>query len=152
MRSCSCKCGKSEYFHSGMPPRECQGCDECNTQYGNHKERVPHKLIDRFSSSTGKKESEMCEVCCETVHHMKVVVSFPTMPERIDVFCNKWYSIERLANKAREQFELKPGDSAKLARIDESGDAIGIPSDLTLEKADIKNGEELELVLLGGGV
>lgn len=43
-----CKCGKVEYFESGMPPRKCQGCEECGTTFAmradDHRPIQPHDL------------------------------------------------------------------------------------------------------------
>lgn len=31
-----CRCGKRTYHESGMPPRECQGCEKCQTTFAQH--------------------------------------------------------------------------------------------------------------------
>lgn len=70
MQYMRCQCGKSEYFHSGMHPKDCQGCDECGTTLGygpsDHKPRVPHKWETRYNTKTGKPERLVCSACHES--------------------------------------------------------------------------------------
>lgn len=65
MRTSNCKCGKSTYFGSGMTPHDCEGCDECNTTYGFHKERKPHDWKKQYNVNTGKLSHKICKVCYE---------------------------------------------------------------------------------------
>lgn len=62
-----CKCGKSEYYGSGMTPQPCEGCDECGTTYAtradDHKERAPHDWKPQFNENTGKPDRPLCRVC-----------------------------------------------------------------------------------------
>ncbi len=59
-----CGCGKSESWESGMPPQDCDGCDDCGTTFGPpHKPRVPHDWEPRFNSKTGKQDRRKCRKC-----------------------------------------------------------------------------------------
>ena len=53
-----CKCGKCEYFGSGMFPEDCQGCDECGTNLATssekHKPVAEHEWIIRYNEITGE--------------------------------------------------------------------------------------------------
>lgn len=64
-----CQCGKETYFHSGMPPRDCQGCTECGTTYASHpnhhKPLAPHTPKARYSSDTGELKGYRCAICYE---------------------------------------------------------------------------------------
>lgn len=62
-----CKCGKAEYYESGMPPQDCQGCDECGTTYAQspdgHKPRIPHDPKPQFNRDTGRPDRPYCRRC-----------------------------------------------------------------------------------------
>jgi len=64
-----CKCGKSEKWESGMPPRPCEGCDECGTTFATHATghmmRAPHNLEIRYDTHTGKPSHKVCTECWE---------------------------------------------------------------------------------------
>jgi hypothetical protein len=57
-----CKCGKKEYLESGMPPRDCEGCEKCKTNY--KKEPLqPHDFTKvMYNENTGK-PYKMCSKC-----------------------------------------------------------------------------------------
>lgn len=67
MQLMRCKCGKAEIYHSGMHPRDCQGCDECGTTFAyrpsDHKPREPHDWQPRFDPKTGAPDRPMCKRC-----------------------------------------------------------------------------------------
>jgi len=69
-----CKCGKQACYESGMPPRDCQGCEKCGTTFAlspdGHQPLAPHRLVPRYSRDTGQFTHWECEVCLEkmTVH------------------------------------------------------------------------------------
>lgn len=67
MKYLRCECGKREYWHSGMPPRDCEGCDDCGKTFGaspmEHKDRIPHDMRPHYDSRTGKQIGETCERC-----------------------------------------------------------------------------------------
>ena len=67
MQHYRCQCGKAEYFDSGMPPQDCQGCDECGTTYAQHpdlhKRRIPHDWKPQFNRDTGKPDRGYCRRC-----------------------------------------------------------------------------------------
>lgn len=69
MRHYKCKCGKSEYWESGIPPMPCQGCNDCNTQYGTYngeyREREEHQWEPRFNEKTGEPDRPICKRCYE---------------------------------------------------------------------------------------
>lgn len=62
-----CKCGKAEYFESGMAPQDCQGCDECGTTYATtpdgHELKIPHDWKPQFDHNTGKPARPLCRRC-----------------------------------------------------------------------------------------
>jgi len=62
-----CKCGKAEYWESGMPPQPCQGCDECGTTYAyspnGHKGLVAHDWRPQYDRNTGGKTKRICRRC-----------------------------------------------------------------------------------------
>jgi hypothetical protein len=64
-----CQCGKREIWESGMPPKDCAGCDDCGTTYGRgpseHKPRIPHDWTPRFNSRTGVHERNLCRRCLQ---------------------------------------------------------------------------------------
>ena len=66
-----CKCGKCESWESGMPPRDCQGCDECKTTFASgksgHKPLMPHTLALRYSELTGEPSHYICTECLTQV-------------------------------------------------------------------------------------
>lgn len=65
MNSYTCKCGKKTYWESGMPPRDCQGCEECNTNF-KKKPLVPHDFSKiEYNGKTGK-PYKLC-INCYTV-------------------------------------------------------------------------------------
>ena len=70
MKFHQCKCGKRQYFESGMLPQPCQGCDECNTTLttrpDRHKTPEPHDFVIRYDSNTGKPKRLMCQRCFES--------------------------------------------------------------------------------------
>lgn len=61
MKHYTCKCGKAEYFGSGMFPQDCEGCDDCGTNY-NKEPKAEHEWITRYHSVTGK-PYKMCRLC-----------------------------------------------------------------------------------------
>lgn len=67
MRYYRCKCGKAQYFASGMVPQDCEGCDECGTTYAlistGHKERIPHDWKPQFNRDTGEPDRAICRRC-----------------------------------------------------------------------------------------
>lgn len=67
MKYLRCECGKREYWHSGMPPQDCEGCDDCKKTFGaspmEHKERIPHDWRPHYNSRTGKQVGHTCERC-----------------------------------------------------------------------------------------
>jgi hypothetical protein len=66
MMTWSCKCGKAEYFGSGMTPLDCEGCEECGTNY--RKEPIkPHNLKLKYNEDTGKPSHNKCVCCYERV-------------------------------------------------------------------------------------
>jgi len=69
MRYSRCKCGKCEYYDSGMPPQPCQGCKECGTTFAGgpdgHKPLEPHEWEPRFDSRSGKPARPVCKRCHE---------------------------------------------------------------------------------------
>lgn len=71
MQYYKCKCGKAEYFSSGCPPQDCQGCDECGSTFGlgpkAHPERIPHDPKPQFSRETGELSHYICSRCYELV-------------------------------------------------------------------------------------
>ena len=66
MMAWKCKCGKSEYFGSGMTPQNCEGCEECKTNY-RQEPIAPHQLEMRYSEKTGKPSHQTCKACHERV-------------------------------------------------------------------------------------
>lgn len=62
-----CECGKREYYESGMPPAECQGCEECGSNLQRsphgHRRKKPHKWVPRYDPASGQPVSRMCEIC-----------------------------------------------------------------------------------------
>lgn len=63
-----CKCGKSTYTHSGLPPKECQGCEICGTTYAtnpmDHKALVLHHPEPRYDERTGERKNyDVCMHC-----------------------------------------------------------------------------------------
>ena len=61
-----CKCGKAEYFGSGMTPKDCDGCEDCKTNY--RKEPIkPHNLKMKYNENTGKPSHYKCKDCYERV-------------------------------------------------------------------------------------
>lgn len=67
MQYLRCKCGKAEYFASGMWPQECEGCDECGTTYAqhlaDHKPKIEHDWQPQFDRNTGKPSRPVCRRC-----------------------------------------------------------------------------------------
>lgn len=61
-----CKCGKKEYWGSGMPVHDCMGCEECKTTYAqhsdHHKPLQPHQWITKYNETTGK-PYKICNKC-----------------------------------------------------------------------------------------
>jgi hypothetical protein len=61
-----CECGKSEYYESGMPPKDCEGCEDCKTTYatykGGHKPLAPHEWETKYNENTGK-PYRRCKKC-----------------------------------------------------------------------------------------
>jgi len=61
-----CKCGKREFWGSGMVPAPCDGCDECGTtltqNLDNHETPRAHQLIRRYKEETGEPYWR-CELC-----------------------------------------------------------------------------------------
>jgi len=66
-----CKCGDREYFESGMPPRDCQGCEKCGTTLAmsksGHEPMQPHVPVPRYSQTTGELRHFVCDVCGELI-------------------------------------------------------------------------------------
>lgn len=62
-----CKCGKRQYFESGIAPKDCQGCDGCGTTFATtpdgHKPRIEHDWQPRFCEDTGKPARPICRRC-----------------------------------------------------------------------------------------
>lgn len=62
-----CRCGKSEYWESGMPPQACQGCSECGTTLATHPDRhqdvIPHDWEPRYNPRTGAPDKRLCRRC-----------------------------------------------------------------------------------------
>ena len=60
-----CKCGKQEYWESGMSPRSCQGCDECGTTVatysGGHRPVEPHDWVEEWAIRN--KEPVKIKIC-----------------------------------------------------------------------------------------
>lgn len=75
-----CKCGKAEYWDSGLPPKPCQGCEECGTTYArraeDHKPIEPHDWVPRFNERTGAQDRRMCKRC----HAIEKLESLPQPP------------------------------------------------------------------------
>lgn len=67
MQHWRCQCGELTISESGMPPQDCDGCDDCGTTFaqspGGHKPREPHKMRPRFNPSDGLPEGGSCSVC-----------------------------------------------------------------------------------------
>lgn len=64
MKYYTCKCGKCEYFGSGMTPQPCQGCEDCGTNY--FKEPLqPHEWKPQYNRDTGEPDRPYCTRCCE---------------------------------------------------------------------------------------
>ena len=67
----TCQCGKSKYYESGLPPKSCQGCDECGTAYGlgkvEFKQLEPHVSTPVHDRYTGAVIGYECKVCHETL-------------------------------------------------------------------------------------
>jgi hypothetical protein len=67
MKSYQCKCGACLYSESGMPPKDCQGCEKCGTTYARHPEGhrslQPHKLKPQYNRDTGKLSHSICTEC-----------------------------------------------------------------------------------------
>ena len=67
----TCNCGKSELWESGMFIFACQGCDECNSQYGhpdntNILDREPHDFsLPVYDRRTGELRGYECSKCYE---------------------------------------------------------------------------------------
>lgn len=69
-----CKCGKAEYWGSGMVPAKCQGCDKCKTTYARgpegHKEIAPHEWAEKTVIEEGKTSDESyCKKCYVKKRH-----------------------------------------------------------------------------------
>ena len=66
-----CKCGKRQRFESGMPPKDCQGCEECGTTLAQHpdghKPLQPHRPKKQFDRNTGQPARPICEDCYATI-------------------------------------------------------------------------------------
>ena len=62
-----CKCGETAYFESGMPPKDCQGCEICNTTLSfhpdYHKELKPHNWVVVYDRYTGEHIEYICTEC-----------------------------------------------------------------------------------------
>lgn len=58
----TCKCGKAEYYASGMSPQDCEGCDECGTNY-RKQPLIPHDWKEQFDRNTGKPDRPICRRC-----------------------------------------------------------------------------------------
>lgn len=75
-----CKCGKMEFFGSGMMPNDCDGCTECGTTLATspegHKEIAPHEWIIKYDENTGK-PYRRCKKC------------YQKEKEENDVVCNE---------------------------------------------------------------
>lgn len=73
MNRWTCECGKTTWVESGMPPRDCQGCDECGSTLSfNHKampvkKKNEHDLHIRYSEKTGKPKFYLCHTCWERI-------------------------------------------------------------------------------------
>lgn len=67
MQTWRCKCGNRKYYESGMPPRDCQGCEECGTTYAQspegHKPLQPHTWKPQFDRNTGEPTRPICSQC-----------------------------------------------------------------------------------------
>lgn len=64
-----CKCGKCEFWGSGMSPYACQVCDECGTTMlknldGTYVEPKPHEYVAKYNQNTGK-PYKICKWCLE---------------------------------------------------------------------------------------
>ena len=69
MQYYSCKCGKREFWGSGMISRNCEVCNECGTTMmkdldGNYKPSEPHEYITNYNQNTGK-PYQTCKKCYE---------------------------------------------------------------------------------------
>jgi hypothetical protein len=62
MRSHTCKCGKRIYWESGMPPRDCEGCEECGTNY-KKKPLIPHDFSRLLYNENTGKPYKICTKC-----------------------------------------------------------------------------------------
>ena len=61
-----CKCGKHEYWGSGMVPAKCEGCEECNTTLEqnpeNHRTPEAHDWVTKYDENTGE-PYRRCRIC-----------------------------------------------------------------------------------------
>lgn len=63
MRYLVCKCGKYEFWSSGVSPCKCQGCKECNTNICDHGPLEEHDWKIKYNSNTGVPDRRMCSKC-----------------------------------------------------------------------------------------
>ena len=64
-----CKCGKQEYWESGMLVHDCMGCEDCQTTYAQHpdyhKDLQAHEWKIIYNQKTGKPYN-ICAKCYST--------------------------------------------------------------------------------------
>lgn len=69
-----CKCGKREYFGSGMYPHDCEGCEECGTTLETsaetHRPIAPHDWETKYDENTGK-PYKRCKKCYQKEKNVK---------------------------------------------------------------------------------
>lgn len=65
-----CRCGKTEYWESGMPPQRCQSCADCGstlaTRSADHKTPIAHDWEARFNPRTEARDRRTCRRCYAT--------------------------------------------------------------------------------------
>ena len=76
MQYWKCKCGKSEFYGSGMGPSPCQECPDCHTTVSQspegHKRAVPHEFnVHQVETDEGMKPLSRCRWCLKTKAHIE---------------------------------------------------------------------------------
>ena len=72
-----CKCGKARRWDTGEIVHPCQGCEKCQTTFGqhpnDHEPLQPHDLKPQFNRNTGEPDGFICSRCYARVKPAKEV-------------------------------------------------------------------------------
>lgn len=68
MQSSTCKCGETRWYHSGMPPKDCEGCKYCGTNAKGEPTKA-HTPTNEKVVRDGKEVSNKtyCEKCYQRI-------------------------------------------------------------------------------------